>query len=267
MVLWSNNVLLGNASPVLAHGIVSEVWSDDFNDGNYVNWNVTWGNFSVTDGILSGIGRGPNLIHRNSTAANGTWSFDLYYDGTYQVALWFVCNYLNPSYYYNPEDGYRLLIEDDRIRIQVEHSDSRETLHSYNFGNLTGWWNFTVTREPTGRIDVFVDGVLRSTTSDNTFKTSSYFCFLTQGPHAIDNVRVLDTVEPPEFTFIRTTDATTTTIETSQTSSADPTSPPINPSDIIEYLIGDLGVSIAMGIAVFALLTASILRYSRLRNA
>lgn len=266
ILLWFSIVLHGGISPISAQGVTSEVWYDDFNEGSYINWTVTQGLFSAADGTLRGVGSGPHWIHRNSTVANGTWNFDIYHNGTDHIALWFICNTLDQSFNYNPGEGYRLLIERDRLKLQLAHSGSIDTIGT-NYGeNFFGWWNFTVTREVSGEMDVFINGVLMICTMDNTFSTSNYFCFLAQGPHAIDNIRVLNSVEPPEFTLIRTTDTTTTTTETSPTSSTDITSPPTNPPDIIVFLMENLGVSVAMGIAVFAFVTGLMLRYLRHRD-
>ena len=62
----------------------AEVWSDDFDDGNYDDWTVTEGEFTCADGYLEvtehtgGTAGSWSGIYRNSTVTSGTWSFDYF---------------------------------------------------------------------------------------------------------------------------------------------------------------------------------------------
>jgi len=53
-----------------------EVWSDDFQDGDYDNWTIQKGTWTAEDNYLKTTDKGG--IYHPSTTTVGTWSFDAY---------------------------------------------------------------------------------------------------------------------------------------------------------------------------------------------
>jgi hypothetical protein len=225
------------------------VWSDDFSDGDYDGWTVTRGSLSAADGVLRGLTTTWNWINHPSTVANGTWNFDVYYMGIEGFNVWFICNYLNPVDYYNGEEGYGInfWVTGGNIRLLRDHSDTQTVLDTYDPESLDGWWNFTITRDLTGRIDVYINGVLRLQATDTMFNSSSYFVFETYNTQAIDNIVVKDVVEQPITT--PTTTPTTSTIPSTPTET--------QPGGILELLLNPI-VFAALITAIATILAAWI---------
>ncbi|MFW9944805.1 MAG: hypothetical protein ACFFB7_07395, partial [Candidatus Sifarchaeia archaeon] len=55
----------------------TEIWSDDFEDGDYEGW-VTPSSYTASEGVLRAH-RPSALIYRESTVSTGTWRFDLFH--------------------------------------------------------------------------------------------------------------------------------------------------------------------------------------------
>jgi hypothetical protein len=97
----------------------------------------------------------------------------------------------------------------------------------------------------TGRIDVYINGVLRLQATDTMFNSSSYFVFETYNTQAIDNIVVKDTSEPPI--------TTPTTTPTTSTTPSTPTG--TQPGGILELLLNPV-VFAALITAIATILAA-----------
>jgi len=82
------------------------VWSDDFNDGDFEEWSVSSGIWSVINGTLQGqtITEGSYcIINKTSTIAYGTWSFDVKLQNEKNLYLSFIdynSTFATFGYYY-----------------------------------------------------------------------------------------------------------------------------------------------------------------------
>jgi len=223
----------------------AEVWSDDFNDGNYDGWTAFGldsttepqrqlaANYSAADGTLHDIGPQPDRIVwsyavHGSSVAYGTWSFDVNAVDTpsHHFYVWFMT--LDPIVL----NGYDLAIAVgrglgsgpdrliDREFALFKHVNGRAfRLGRYAVpGGIAGWQHIDITRDTSGQFYVYVNGTLRIKAIDIQHTTSRHFMFGSEVGPALDNVVVSDTVD------IRPVSTTTATTITSSASPTTPTS-------------------------------------------
>jgi len=165
------------------------VWSDDFNDGDFEEWSVSSGIWSVINGTLQGqtITEGSYcIINKTSTIAYGTWSFDVKLQNEKNLYLSFIdynSTFATFGYYYE-------------LQIRPRTSSVRfiyEELHST-------WHHIDITRELDGKFSFYLDTILIFEVVNNNINTSDSFIFTSnQNGAYIDNIVVSDTVDikPP----------------------------------------------------------------------
>ncbi|WP_455284974.1 hypothetical protein [[Eubacterium] cellulosolvens] len=223
----------------------AEVWSDDFNDGNYDGWTVFGldfttepstqlvANYSAADGTLQDIGPQPDRTVRsyamhNSSVAYGTWSFDINAVDTPSHYFYVRFMTLDPIVL----NGYDLAIAvgrglgsgpdrliDREFALFKRVNDKAFRLGRYAVsGGIAGWQHIDITRDTSGQFCVYVNGTLRIKAIDIQHTTSKYFMFGTEVGPALDNVVVSDTVD------IRPVSTTTATTITTSASPTTPTS-------------------------------------------
>ncbi|MHA1577441.1 MAG: hypothetical protein ACTSU3_08785 [Candidatus Thorarchaeota archaeon] len=213
----------------------AEVWSDDFDDGNYDDWAVSEGAFTCADGYLKATvyaseGHQWSGITYNSTVVSGTWSFDYYYvSGVHFVVILMTDEQ-------HSQGGYNLVIQmlSDVVEIAVKEI-SFNVYTSWEFSPGTeSWTHIDVTKDESRNMQVFVNGTHRlSYRMFVTSKTMKYFGVATQNGvgNAVDNIVVSDTIDF-ECTNVTceldhyettTTTTTTTTTPTTTTTTEEPT--------------------------------------------
>ncbi len=200
------------------------VWSDNFDDGNYDDWNVTVGDWRVTDGILETyyVDSYETGIWHDSSQIEGTWSFDVYH-GSSSSAHESVCMFMangtdTPTDYY----GYGIRFSVNSIFL-VKQTGSFLSLSSLAFvmieGLVTTWTHIDVTRNSAGEFNVYFNATSTIAEPDITVVHTEYsyserFVVATAGILLkLDNVIVDDTIliTPPTTTTTTTTNTTTTT--------------------------------------------------------
>jgi hypothetical protein len=239
-----------------------EVWSDDFDDGNYDGWSVLAyesatslvtieGNFSATSGMLTVLDDDFQRARINSTTNVGTWSFDMYVPegATGGIDVIFMSNGTRPY----PLFASRMIsvecwIEAGRFDFwELIGAEEGRLFHQFiPDEGLFGWHHFDVTRSIGGDLNLFHNGTHLHRETGSLVTTSAYFefwCWNATGA-AIDNIEVNDEIivtPPPPVT---TTPEPTTT--------PTPTTPPPE----IPYLL----VAVGAGAAVVVVLAVVCLR-------
>lgn len=183
----------------------AEVWSDDFDDGNYDGWIVHEGNFSAANHYLESTeidsSTGWAFIRRETNVSTGTWSFDCYLpSGSDSIS---VSPHTDDNS--NPDDdfvGYSFIeITPNRVSLWIRRATGGVGIvgeWSSTFSET--WTHIDLTVDEDMIFDVFVNGVHRIHYGDASHLTGDYRYFVfnseTEG-HAIDNVVVSDTPTPP----------------------------------------------------------------------
>jgi len=191
------------------HSIATEVWSDDFEDGNYQGW-VTPSSYTVSEGVLRA-NRPSAIIFRESTVSVGTWSFDLFHvlpcnENTYvffmssepEEPLWV-------AYAIEVGVATRGDLQWPIYKLRVSSPDSNQenipltsweilASHDGSPGEF-GWFRFAVTRDQSGLLSVFVNGTLVMQTVDTQVDVSEYFGMILHTDRAVDNIIVSDSID------------------------------------------------------------------------
>ncbi|MHA1961520.1 MAG: hypothetical protein ACW99U_14965 [Candidatus Thorarchaeota archaeon] len=248
------NLLLLTFTPIPAQA--AEVWSDNFNDGNYDGWTTLRpDNFTASNGYLENTYNATSVYDRpyisyENDVNNGTWSYDAYVAHNYMIIM----------FWYEPSDFCALWHEVNGADI-IWNWDTKEIWTS-PVGLMGVWTHFDITLSSDPfYVDVFVDGTHRLHYEPIFTPTgeSEEFTFwgVSEGD-AIDNVVVSDSFdiecdngtcdvdhyEPPTTTTTTPTDTT----ETTTTTTDDTTTPP-PPADIPMEFIA-LGVAVPVVIVV-----------------
>ncbi|MHA2028815.1 MAG: hypothetical protein ACW99A_06765 [Candidatus Kariarchaeaceae archaeon] len=165
LTIFITYILLIN--PISAHGDVN--WQETFDDdvNSLDNFDIVMGNFS-SDGKLKTESCIPmpgctavNIMFRDSTASNGSWSFDFNINGDlffYFVGLGKSTGIVGGGLY--PNEGYRLgiILNDKRVNLDYI-SDTSMTVGSYlSPTDYSGWMQMNITRDPSGKFEIFLDG-------------------------------------------------------------------------------------------------------------
>ncbi|MHA2307307.1 MAG: COG1470 family protein [Candidatus Hodarchaeales archaeon] len=183
--------------------VAVNIWSDDFEDGNYDEWTVLDGSFlaSSTKLMASGEMTDPHRIRHDSNISYGTWSFDvlinmssyIYGESMY---IYFLMESLESL---GDEIGYYLrLIADPSWMVWPTSftfgsrtAISTKSLGESSYaGKLAQKQHIDITRSIDGHFNVFVDETLIIEAMDNEYTTSNYFGFHTQAGHGLDNITV-----------------------------------------------------------------------------
>lgn len=175
-------------------GNAAVVWSDDFNDGNYVGWTVDLGNYMVVDNYLKGQST-TNAIYHPSTIITGTWSFDVYFPGYLGGAsiVFFMANQTARGF---PDFSYQIKVSRGAIELKKNSGWIRHALDNYYpTSAVKGWQHIDVTRDSNGAFCVYVNGSLKLQAVDTEMNFSSYFLFYCEEDEGIDNIRVSNTID------------------------------------------------------------------------
>ena len=206
-----------------------EVWSFDFDDGNYSDWTFYGnqgtmpyteevGNFSAEDGALRATGDYFNIATVNSSVAYGTWTFDVDIVDTpiHEIVISFLT--VSWSIEVNGLECYFLQVitglygTSAQPRLQlgrvIPTPDSPAPrsitwLGRYDYDDLLGWKNFIITRENNGQFYIYMNQTLVIGVKDSLYTKCNEFLFGAKAGPAIDNIVVNDTVDfdaaPPEW--------------------------------------------------------------------
>lgn len=228
---------------LLPQSAAAPVWSDDFGDGNYNDWTVTEGTWSVDSGILEsedlGLSYGYQRLWHPSSQVEGTWSFDHWSLDTWyawEANIMFMAIGTHPDYY-----GYGIRVSGDAVLLlKLNGGSAASSLGLAVFEDLRyAWLYIDITRNSTGGINVYVNAtsdIAEPLISfvDTEYSYSERFVIeqLGRGGDGFDNFVVSDTIDitPPAPTT--PTENTTTTTETT----TDGGTPP--PIDTTLLLIG-----------------------------
>jgi len=203
-----------------------EVWSDDFDDGNFDGWTVFGldaasepprrvdvGFISAADNTLRATGGGMSyfsIASHPSSVTIGTWSFDVYVTGRSGMSKTFV-GFMNAAL--PPSEsalGYDIGIDLPLFRfvlLKWVGYDYYELGEYAPEGGITDkWWHIDVTRDADGHFYVYANGTLAMEVVDTEVTTSEYFRFASESGPALDNIIVSDTIDiepppPPEDPF------------------------------------------------------------------
>ena len=229
LLLYSQNPFVGTVR-------ASDIFADDFNDGNYDGWytqgslynysDATWyenmGNLTAANNVLEASGDPGNAskgqyqrAYINSSVAYGTWSFDLYVvDNGHDI--WFNLLLDNTGLPEVVTQCYFFTV--DTSPGECEFGWWTGTSYYYLVSHDVGlapwtdsWTHFDITRNSTGRFDVYLNGTHVMSATHTAYTEGSYFRWTGQTGSAIDNVVILDYVVQPQPA---TTTTTTTTTDT-----------------------------------------------------
>lgn len=184
------------------------VWMDDFNDGDYDEWIIEGGLFSIVNNslILQGSLLWPKVatIFRESQGAFGNWSFDI---KGWTPSVWFIAS--SPDH--RNVSGYRFarVVTEDNAQFFGLYRvlNGQETRIAYSTAtNDTNWHHVEIERGLDGIFSIDLNGSQIISIVDVNISTSNYFVFggYSPGP-GIDNVDV--------DSFVISTPADTTSLE------------------------------------------------------
>ncbi|MFW9925771.1 MAG: hypothetical protein ACFFDM_03275 [Candidatus Thorarchaeota archaeon] len=233
------SVIPGAESPVKATHYVTvdqvelsaEVWSDNFDDRDISDWNiygingtqpftVVPGNFTAEDGVLraNGTELAWSIAARDSPVAYGTWRFDVDVVDNYNHEIVIAFFQLVWSLDVWGIDGYFVQIvtgmyggnAQPRLQAGTVYASSSPIGRTVDWwepypydGDILGWKNIIITREPDGQFYVYINGTLALDHKDNRHTTCEEFHFGTNPGPALDNINVSNTVDydaaPPEW--------------------------------------------------------------------
>lgn len=231
----------------------AEIWSDDFDDGNYDGWTVTLGSFSCASNTLAATDTNSsitfsNAAYYNSTVSTGTYSFDYYTPPSlHEPAIHFVSDTVDDEIsssgltggwslcvWYNAEEWSLLRFEPGEAYP--------DTLGACEYsGRYNEWQHVDITVYENGTLRLYVDDSLLIDTISIIMVDSQNFFIAMQEGGAIDNIVVSDTIDIGEI-------ATTTTTTTSDATSS--TSPSDGVGDLNIILLAGAGVAIILIVIV-----------------
>jgi hypothetical protein len=210
----------------------TEIWSDNFNDGNYDGWTIDTdgfpgGDFSAANGVLnvtvvSGMapwGYYSSGIWHPSTVSTGTWEFDLIGKLHSLTQFSFLYNVSLGSW--DPAQGYNfaMTISDTGVAIvKLNRADSDTSESAIDMAQVdpakeSNIYHIEISRHADGHFYVWVDDVLTLEAVDTTYSISTDLIYAASLHCAIDNVVVSDTVKTPTTATNTTTTGTTTTTQ------------------------------------------------------
>jgi pectate lyase len=239
--------------------VAAEVWSDNFDDGNYDGWTVTTGEWDATTNALETYYATTSVhmcrIWHESNVTVGTWSFDVFYPHSNpEPVILFMANGTDPVGAQEDDyQGYGLRISDDNIFLLIQDGDwdrGTQLLASAEVGDWVGTWtSFDITRDSDGVIKVYVNATSNVAVADISHSPLTEFSYSERfvidshfGDTTFDNIVVSDTIditEPVTGTTSTTTTTTTTTI--------DGTTPPL---DMTMLIIAGGGIAVVAVIIV-----------------
>ncbi|MFW9802694.1 MAG: hypothetical protein ACFFFC_08595 [Candidatus Thorarchaeota archaeon] len=224
--------------PAFAHGV--EVWSDNFDDGDYDGWTVHAGEFAgPLTYVLRAVATGWSTASHDSEVACGHWYFDLEENQTSPTDQHVIFIALDTDS--AAMDGYSLFVDIEAtsyIRLCRWDGGTPTTLDEIERPAGTwGWYEYNITRDNTGAFEVRRDQTSILTAIDSTYATSAYFVYYAQEGRAIDNISVWSCNATATITTTNTT-TTTTNTTTGTTEPAPPPPPPIPPGMTLALVVG-----------------------------
>lgn len=193
---------------------LTQIWSDDFNDGNTDGWDIMGfnsthdlpGNITADDNTLRAYGDG--VLHyasHPSTQANGTWSFDVdcaqtLTDHFYVAFVSGISDQLSDGLPY--EYGIMIVTGEwgmwntsFQLYKRYAGQDEIANICRYDPFDVSGWYHIDITRDLFGNFAVYFNGSLEMRGHDYEYTRSDRFAFYTLAGPAIDNVAVYNTIE------------------------------------------------------------------------
>ena len=248
---WSNFIVSCGLSLLVATLILqpavqaTEVWSDNFDDGNYDGWTIHHGDITAEEFVLAAntslnfqdysggvdVSDFDRISHDSSTSI-GTWSFDISFNRTMAQGTSYVHGWGIVEIYFIANTTDTTVMSGMSISIH-----SRDSAWSFVLATLEGgvytdnkifafgsgtffelkWTHVEITRYSSGLVQAFINGTKRLELTDTEVESSEYLVYSSARPSAIDNVIVDD--EPiPTATPTPTPTPTNTTTETTTTS-------------------------------------------------
>lgn len=208
----------------------TEIWADDFDDGNYNGWTIFGtnqstvppselpGNFSVEDGSLRATGPGWNHAYHPSAIAYGTWSFDVHVVDT--ALDHFFVGFMSTSNFSDPYGVYDYALVFNEVafgsfanpyialgwhrRTPGADGVDWDIFASIQFPDgIMGWHHIDITRGLDDFFYVYLNGSYAFGLNHDTYSESMNFHFYAPAGPAIDNIVVDDSVlidlVPPVF--------------------------------------------------------------------
>ena len=194
--------------------VATDVFFDDFNDGNYDGWTPTdYGGGSIWSASEFHLRLDQTMIGsiaRESSVSTGKWSLDIYCENPDMkaAAYFMVIGYPPNSDATTKYSGYAIQLatapsDNGRIHtfsIRKRVVDSvqgifRGTILDSYLGDEfdTRWYHIDVTRTSNGQITAFLNGTQILQAVDTDFDSSDYFALVGEGQQCFDNVRIDDT--------------------------------------------------------------------------
>ncbi|MBU3659095.1 MAG: hypothetical protein FGM14_04450 [Flavobacteriales bacterium] len=176
---------------------------DNFSDGNFTAnpvWTVQAGGFVGSSNFLKGNSTDTDdIISTPSTQVYGTWNFDYRFHTTAYTSVGdqFVAFFVTSTnaglqnsngYYVYVESSGQLLLR-RRNGVSAATTIISATISGTNELN-TNWHTIKVIRGFTGLFELYFDGVLKGTGTDNTYTTSTHLGPWIHGKFATDNHEV-----------------------------------------------------------------------------
>lgn len=196
-------------------GQAEVVWLDDFNDEDYVGWEIFGvnmsstppveipGEFSAQDGYMKAIGPEWNHARIPSITTHGTWSFDILATDspTHHFYVYFMIDDARDAFP-QPPNGYGIMVVTKEWEggkpgfLLMKYLDGMfHPIKGYmTQGDVSGWHHLDITRENSGLMEVYLNGSLIISASDLSFNESGYFHVNMQSGQAIDNIEIHDEI-------------------------------------------------------------------------
>jgi hypothetical protein len=205
-------------SPLACRG--AEVWSDDFDDGDFDGWTIceNWlydsgSNWSATNYYLQCTQSDSGIISHLSDTAYGTWICDFKVDeaqvelGTY-ASIVFISSNLDGAtddlacYWISfsvgsTSEGYIFAPSLEKYK----DTDGATIANSETHLPVAGWHHIEVTRTTGGLFSVYHNGSLILQGTDTDIDTSELFSFWTSRWSMFDNI-VVDDAPPIDWLLI-----------------------------------------------------------------
>jgi len=169
----------------------SIVWADDFEDGDFADWEVE-GSVYVNEGALVVGPDSAGIITHRSEVAHGTWSYDVLISDQMLAQ--------NRIVFCDEEIVYGLGVEiqtkqNTVISFRKIESGSPSNEEAFEAeGQITGWNHIDFTRDLEGNSTVYLNGEPILEYKDEISFTPSWFYFTGPIGSALDNVIVRDQV-------------------------------------------------------------------------
>ncbi len=174
---------------------------DNFSDGNFTGnpvWSVTSGGWQIYNISNSQYLYGNNssitdIITTPSTQAYGTWNFDYSFQTTANTTNQIIRFFTSASSTaLQTTNGYYVYVDGGgNIFLKKLTGGTASNLISSSWTANTVWHSVKVIRDFDNTFKLYLDGVLKGTSSsDNTFTTSSYVGLWNTGDIASDNHRI-----------------------------------------------------------------------------